>query len=261
MPTSSLPRVSHRLGHRLGGLSALGLGLLALLSITTGCPNNGGGLLDDPGATLLPGIKVNLPPPPSFAEPNIPREYPDGSVSVYGLRKEFHRYSEQKNKYLGNKVKVKAYLLEVYQCPVCPKNQTCKPCDEPHMYIADEPNSPKDKAMVVVEQRAFKAKEPKITVGKQYVFEGVFQLSSPKGFSTNDGLLVFFNMMDDSNKPYLGPNALAEIEAKKLEEAAMKTKVPQPGAAPAPSPRCLFTPQCCPLTFASFSSRFLGLFT
>ncbi len=204
-------------------------GLLALLAAVPGCPSGSGGLLDDPGATLLPGLKVNLPPPPSFAEPNIPREYPDGSVSVYGLRKEFHRYSEQKNKYLGNKVKVKAYLLEVYQCPACPKNQTCKPCDEPHMFIADEANAPKDKGMLVVEQRVFKAKEPKVTVGKQYTFEGNFQQSSPKGFSASDGLLVFFTMVDDTNKPYIGPNMQAEIEAKKLEEAALK-HAPQPPA-------------------------------
>lgn len=211
------------------------VGLFALLLSVPGCPSGGGGLLDDPGATLLPGIKVNLPPPPSFAEPNIPREYPDGSVSVYGLRKEFHRYSEQKNKYLGNKVKVKAYLLEIYQCPVCPKNQNCKPCDEPHMFVADEPNAPKDKAMLVVEQRVVKAREPKMTVGKQYVIEGMFQQSSPKGFSASDGLLVFFTVTDDNNKLYIGPNAAAEIEAKKMEEAALKAKGAQPGASGAPA--------------------------
>ncbi len=225
MRTSPLPR------HLLPG-SALTFGLLALLAVTPGCPSGSGGLLDDPGATLLPGLKVNLPPPPSFAEPSTPREYPDGTVSVYGLRKEFHRYSEQKNKYLDTPVKVKAYLLEVYQCPVCPKNQTCKPCDEPHMFVADEPNMPKDKAMLVVEQRVYKAKEPKLTVGKQYVFEGNFQQSSPKGFSASDGLLVFFEMVDDTNKMYIGPNQAAANEAKKLEEAALK-KAPQAGA-PAP---------------------------
>jgi hypothetical protein len=217
---------------RLGSLSRLAP-LALFWAFLAGCSNGSGGLLDDPGATLLPGLKVNLPPPPSFAEPATPREYPDGSVSVYGLRKEFHRYSEQKNKYLGNPVKVKAYLLEIYQCPVCPKGQTCKPCDEPHMFVADEPNAPKDKAMLVVEQRVYKAREPKITVGKQYTYEGVFQQSSPKGFSASDGLLVFFQMMDDSNKLYVGPHQAEAVEAKKLEEAALKAKGIQPGAAPA----------------------------
>ena len=232
MRTSSLhlrPVQSHKTSWTLGLICLMG----GLLGVLPGCPSNGGGLLDDPGATMLPGIKVNLPAPPSFAEPNIPREYPDGAVSVYGLRKEFHRYSEQKNKYLSQPVKIKAYLLEIYQCPVCPKGQTCKPCDEPHMFIADEANAPKDKAMLVVEQRVFKAKEPKLTVGKQYDFEGVFQQSSPKGFSASDGLLVFFKMVDDSGKPYIGPNEAAAIEAKKMEEAIQKK---MGGAAPAPPP-------------------------
>ncbi len=210
---------------RLWGL----VGLLGFLGLV-GCNNSGGGLLDDPGATALPSLKVNLPPPPSFAEPNTPREYPDGTVSVYGLRKEFHRYSEQKNKYLGQKVKLKAFLLEVYQCPVCPKNQTCKPCSEPHMFVADEANSAKDKAMLVVEHRVFKVKDPKITIGKQYTFEGMFQQSSPKGFSASDGLIVFYTMVDDTNKPYIGPAQVAELEAAKFEAAAAKAK----GATPPP---------------------------
>jgi hypothetical protein len=205
------------------------VGLLGLLGV--GCNNSGGSLLDDPGATALPSLKVNLPPPPSFAEPNTPREYPDGTVSVYGLRKEFHRYSEQKNKYLGQKVKLKAHLLEIYQCPVCPKNQTCKPCSEPHMFVADEPNAAKDKAMLVVEHRVFKVKDPKLTIGKQYTFEGMFQQSSPKGFSASDGLVVFYTMLDDTNKPYIGPAQVAELEAAKFEAAA-KAK----GAMAAPPP-------------------------
>jgi len=101
------------------------------------------------------------------------------------------------------------------------------------MFVADEPNAPKDKAMLVVEQRVYKAREPKITVGKQYTYEGVFQQSSPKGFSASDGLLVFFQMMDDSNKLYVGPHQAEAVEAKKLEEAALKAKGIQPGAAPA----------------------------
>lgn len=201
-------------------------GVLGLLLSTGACDKGGGSLLDEPGGTMLPGVKINLPPPPSFAEPNIPREYPDGTVSVYGLRKEFHRYSEQKNKYLGQKVKLKAYLLDVYKCPQCPKNQTCKPCDEPHMFVVDEPNHTKDKAMVVTEYRAFKQKEPKVTLGKQYTFEGSFSQSSPKGFSASDGLLVFNKMVDDTNKDFIGPaeelerqQAKAEAETQKLLQA------------------------------------------
>lgn len=228
MRTSSCHRGSSHAPSRgaLSTRSACLWAVLGLLLSTGACDKGGGSLLDEPGGTMLPGVKINLPAPPSFAEPNIPREYPDGTVSVYGLRKEFHRYSEQKNKYLQQKVKLKAYLLDIYKCPQCPKNQTCKPCDEPHMFVVDEQNQAKEKAMVVTEYRSFKQKEPKLTIGKQYVFEGSFSQSSPKGFSASDGLLVFNKMVDDSNKDFVGPaeelerqQAKAEADAQKLLQA------------------------------------------
>ena len=213
------------------GLPRRLIGLVIGLSLSLGACNNSGGMLDEPGAALLPGVKINLPPPPSFAEPNIPREYPDGSVSIYGLRKEFHRYSEKPNKYLGQKVKVKAYLLDIYKCPECPKKQTCKPCEAPHMFVVDEAGSPTEKGMLVAEYRAYKGKEPKLTIGKQYVYEGSFQSSSPAGFSASDGLLVFNKMVDDSNKDFIGPAEELERTAATQQaayEKAMKAKGGKP---------------------------------
>src|SRR4051812_4052553 len=61
------------------------------------------------GQELQP-IKVNLPPPPNFDVPTAPPVYPSGEVSVYGLRKGM-------SKYLDKDVRVKAYVLEVYECP------------------------------------------------------------------------------------------------------------------------------------------------
>ena len=213
------------------GLPRRLIGLVIGLGLSLGACNNSGGMLDEPGAALLPGVKINLPAPPSFAEPNIPREYPDGSVSIYGLRKEFHRYSDKPNKYLGQKVKVKAYLLDIYKCPACPKNQTCKPCEAPHMFVVDEAGSPKEKGMLVAEYRAYKGKEPKLTIGKQYVYEGSFQSSSPAGFSASDGLLVFNKMLDDTNKDFIGPAEEMERTAAVQQaayEKAMKAKGGKP---------------------------------
>jgi hypothetical protein len=59
----------------------------------------------------------------------------------------------------------------------------------------------------------------------------MFQQSSPKGFSASDGLVVFYTMLDDTNKPYIGPAQVAELEAAKFEAAA-KAK----GAMAAPPP-------------------------
>src|SRR5262249_34232656 len=88
-------------------LPALAVGAVLALGLV-GCNNPAGALMNEPEATALPPIKVDLPPPPSFAEPNIPLQYPDGTMSIYGMRKHL-------NKYLGQNVKVKAYLLEIYQ--------------------------------------------------------------------------------------------------------------------------------------------------
>ena len=229
-----------RLSRRVGWLSAVFL----LLALVPGCDKGLAGFLDTTGvgATLLPGVKLNLPPPPSFAEPNIPREYPDGSVSIYGMGKEFKRYSDTKNKYIGQKVKVKAYLLEVYKCPVCPKGQQCKQCEEPHMYASDELNGSKEKGLLIAEYRGFRGREPKLTIGKQYVFEGVFNQSSPKGFTSSDGLLVYHKMLDDTNKEHIGPAEENERQAALAEAAALKAMgqrppvLAPPGATPGATP-------------------------
>lgn len=209
-------------------LLALSLGLVA--------GTVGTAFADEQGGAVAPGFKLNLPPPPSFAEPSTPREYPDGTVSIYGLRKEFHRFNERPNKYIGQNVRVKAYLLEIYQCPACPKGQVCKPCDTPHLFISDEANGSKDKGMLVVEQRAYKEKEPLITPGKQYVFEGNFSTSSPAGFSSSDGLIVLRKLIDDKGKEYQAPLLKQEMEAAKQQaeyEKAMKAKGGQAPVAPA----------------------------
>ncbi len=181
---------------------------VAALALAAGCSSSGGATLGTEEATALPPIKVDLPPPPSFADENQPREYPDGTVSVFGLHK-------QMDKYLGKDVKVKAYLLEVYQCPVCPKGQTCKLCDQPHFFLSDQPNGKKEKALMVVDYLMPKQKPPFLTVGKQYDIAGNFARNSPAGFASADGLLVFTEMTDDKGQRFLSP-------AKALEEQALK---------------------------------------
>jgi len=60
--------------------------------------------------TAMPPIKVALPPPPNFNVQNAPEKYPSGELSIYGLRKHM-------NMYLDKDVQVKAYLLQIYECP------------------------------------------------------------------------------------------------------------------------------------------------
>ena len=187
---------------------------LAASFVGAGCGSSGGAsLVSTEEATALPPIKVDLPPPPSFSDENQPREYPDGTVSVFGLRK-------QMDKYLGKDVKVKAYLLEVYQCPVCPKGQTCKLCDQPHFFLGDKPDTKKEKALMVVDYLAPKQKPPVLTVGKQYDVAGSFSINSPTGFGSSEGLMVFSKMKDDKGQEFLSPALALEEKAKAGEEKA-----------------------------------------
>ncbi len=76
---------------------------LALLVPLASGPAHGQG-------TALPPLKVDLPPPPNFNVQNAPEKYPTGEMSIYGLRKHMSQY-------LDKDVQVKAYLLEIYECP------------------------------------------------------------------------------------------------------------------------------------------------
>lgn len=195
-----------------------------LILTAVGCSSTPAGLFGTEEATALPPIKVDLPPPPSFNEEHPPLEYPDGSVSIYGLRKQI-------DKYLNKEAKVKAFLLEVYLCPPCPKGQTCKLCDQPHFFLSDKPAGKKEKALIVVDYLMPKQKPPLLTLGKEYVIEGTFARNSPTGFASADGLLQFTRMVDDKGTEFLSPAAQLEAKALKGEqleaaalERAMKVK-------------------------------------
>jgi hypothetical protein len=60
--------------------------------------------------TALPPLKVDLPPQPNFNIQTAPEKYPTGEMSIYGLRKHMSQY-------LDKDVQVKAYLLQIYECP------------------------------------------------------------------------------------------------------------------------------------------------
>jgi hypothetical protein len=195
--------------------------LLGFLMLPLGAcnTNSSGATMAEPAATALPPIKVDLPPPPSFAASDIPEKNPDGTFTIRGLRK--HKADN-----LQKQVKVKGYLLEVYQCPKCPKGQTCKLCDQPHFFIGDKPDTKKEKALMVVDYLAPKQHPPALTVGKQYDIDGTFAINSPTGFGASDGLLVFEKLVDDHGKEFVSQASLLEKKALAGEaiEAALAAK-------------------------------------
>lgn len=132
--------------------------------------------------TAMPPIKVDLPPPPNFNVQNAPEKYPTGELSIYGLRKRMSQY-------LDKDVQVKAYLLQIYECPpelrkcndelqlkakknakknakaaksgAPPKGASaaaaeqmkggCRPCDQPHFFLGDTPTTKIDHALLVAD--------------------------------------------------------------------------------------------------------------
>ena len=199
----------------LSFLAVAGPSFIGLVGVGLAGCQGGGPSAEE--AVVLPGVKIDLPPPPSFADQDQPLQNPDGTMTVFGLRKGL-------DKYLGKEVKVKAYLLEVYQCPVCPKGQTCKLCDQPHFFLGDKADTKKEKALMVVDYLMPKQKPPFLTVGKQYALDGTFARNSPTGFASSEGLLLFTRMTDDKGAMFISP--AAALEAKALAgEAAENAKL------------------------------------
>jgi hypothetical protein len=184
---------------------------------------HGGAGSDHPSAG-----QVDLPPPPSFAASDIPEKHPDGAYTIRGLRHNKMKTCDTVKPntppppecLLGKDVKVRAYLLEVYQCPVCPKGQTCKLCDQPHFFLGDKADTKKEKALMVVDYLGQKQKPPVLTVGKQYDIDGSFNINSPTGFGSSDGLLVFSRMKDDQGKEFLSAALALEAKVQKGEGEA-----------------------------------------
>jgi hypothetical protein len=132
----------------------------------------------------LPPIKVDLPASPNFNITNAPEQYPTGELSIYGLRKKMATH-------LDKDVQVKAYLLQIYECPaeqrkcnddLAAKNKkenmkqaaaakkaakkgsdvppsaeppkaagACRPCDQPHFFMGDTPTTKIERSLLVAD--------------------------------------------------------------------------------------------------------------
>jgi len=229
----------------------------------------------------MPPIKVDLPPSPNFNVQNAPEQYPSGELSVYGLRKRMA-------KYLDKDVQVKAYLLQIYECPaelrkcndeLAAKSKKekkkemkalkggapsktpaapaadamkggCRPCDQPHFFVADTPNTKIDHALLVADYpiKDWNTGKPKALVAKagaeggQYVITGTFAINSIGGFAASDGLIIHKKLQDSTGKVITEGNAVLppdaqeiKLEGKAAEKvggARIDAKIPETGAAP-----------------------------
>jgi hypothetical protein len=191
-------------------------------------------------------IKVNLPPSPSFAASNMPTQYPSGEFTVMGLRK-------MRDKYMEKDVQVKAYLVEIYECPAelrkCNdelNNKTkqekkkamkkggdaltqnvqvdrggCRPCDQPHFFVGDTPTVKKERALLVADYpiKDWETGDPKpltVKVGEQVVVTGTFSINSMTGFAASNGLIIHKKLQDMQGKVLAEGNAVLPPEAQTI---------------------------------------------
>ena len=132
----------------------------------------------DPPATpeAKPTGRVDLPPLVKLAGSLPPEKHDDGTFRIDGLL-------ARRSMYLGEAVKLKGYVLEVYQCP-----KKAKKCEPPHVWVGTSPAGGEKKLPIVnfPDEKLLK----KLKVGQPYIIEGVFRRRSDRGFTRSAGLIV-----------------------------------------------------------------------
>jgi hypothetical protein len=188
-----------------------------------------------------------LPPSPNFNVSNVPVEYEHNLLSVFGLRK-------QKDKYMDKDVRVKGYLTEIYECPaelrkcndalfekkkaekkknmkkggdalVAPINVDragCRPCDQPHFFIADNPGTKRERALLVADYpiKDWETGDPKpLTVkpGTQIIVTGTFAINSITGFAASNGLIIHKETSDLQGTLLAEGNAVLPPDAQTIQ--------------------------------------------
>ena len=194
----------------------------------------------------LPPVKVNLPPSPNFDAATGPVQYPTGEYSVYGLRKTM-------TKILDKDVRVKGYLLYLYECPPeirkcneeqdakrkrerhkagpnaappppppTPSEGGCRACEQPHFFLSDQPTGKMERALLVADYpiKDWKTGKPqaiKVKQGEQYVVTGTFAINSITGFAASNGLIVHKRTEDATGKVVAEGNAVLPPEAQTIQ--------------------------------------------
>ena len=181
-------------------LSSMAVALLLLALMVGGCePKRFEPPKPPPEDPKLPPVRLNLPAPPRILKPSTPEAYPDGVLSIYGLR----RFPER---YLKKEVRVRGFVQGVYECPwaefhekarkaserarrlgrPAPKpEQSYPPCKQPHLFMTDTPRS--RRKLLVVGYDPEETKEPE--VGQRILLTGTFANDSLEGFISPEGLL------------------------------------------------------------------------
>ena len=186
---------------------ALGLSVAAASPFVLACE---GGPAGDLTIERLPDVSPSLPSVPTIPPPPIAVNHPDGSYSIYGLRR-------RSAVTMDTDVEVTGYIVSVYEAPPCEEGRTCPAPAAPHMYIADSRDAGEDAARLMVVgyadnqqaiedardlRRRGREPEPEEETGLMPVppdfFPGVrvkvrgrFTRISGSGFNVSEGLLEY----------------------------------------------------------------------
>jgi len=166
---------------RKSPLGALCAALLAVSSLATGaCKPPEPPKVEDfeaPAlASNLPPARVDLPPAQKLEGSQPPETHPDGKMRVDGLM-------TRREKYFGQKVVVRGFLVEKYECP-----KESKRCQHPHGYLADTPAGGDKKLLLA---GLTESVNEALEAGKEYVVTGTFDQRTQDGFVASIGLLIF----------------------------------------------------------------------
>lgn len=154
----------------------------------------------------LPEVQPSLPAVPRIPPPPFPVTYPDGTYSVFGVRR-------RSATTLDHDASVTGYIVEIYQPPACPEGETCPRPAAPHFFLADTANEGDAAKRLLVAGYAQSDEElrelirrgsrrdpgpdgtvpPAIdfTVGNKVKVTGRFATMSSVGFNASNGLLEY----------------------------------------------------------------------
>lgn len=162
---------------------------LTLLTLTVGCtpPPVGPPPKEKAAASNLPPAKVDLPPMIKLEGTIPPETHPDHTMRIDGLL-------ARRAKYLNQKVLVRGFLVQKYECP-----KDAKKCERPHVWLADSPAGGDKRLMVV---KLDEERVEKLELNEQYIITGRFAQKSGDGFVRSEGLLLHESIegLDDEDK-------------------------------------------------------------
>lgn len=137
-------------------------------------------------------VQVNLPPKPNLAAPQLPRQYPDGALTVEGFFKKAKEVLAQSE--ANRDVTVRGYIFDIVSCP--PTSRVCPTV--PHIVLSDSLTNPRKKLVVVSDPpEAILELFPK---GSQQTIRGTMAQWTPDGRLIDlNGLLVVRDLPTEAN--------------------------------------------------------------